>query len=75
MTDAARLSFALVGYGEVGKIFTAALVERRLPRVAAWDILLRDPATAAPMKAHAMRAGVELAGSMAELTASADVII
>jgi 3-hydroxyisobutyrate dehydrogenase-like beta-hydroxyacid dehydrogenase len=75
MTEASRLSIGLVGFGEVGRIFTAALVERKVPWVGAWDVLLRDPATASPMKAHAMRTGVALAGSMAELTASADVII
>jgi len=75
MTDASALSIGLVGYGEVGRIFTAALVERSVRRVGAWDIALRDPATAAPMKAQAMKTGVELAGSMRELTDSAGAII
>ncbi len=69
------LAVGLVGYGEVGKIFTAALVERKLPWIAAWDIALRDPATAAPMRAHAARAAVALVDSMAALTGHAQVII
>lgn len=75
MTDASALSIGLVGYGEVGRIFAAALVERKLRRVLAWDVALRDPESAAPMKAHAMTAGVGLAGSMHELTDAVEVII
>lgn len=74
MTDV-KLSIGLVGYGEVGKILAAALVERELAWVGAWDILLRDATGAAPMKAHAARAGVDAVGSMAALTARADVIV
>jgi 3-hydroxyisobutyrate dehydrogenase-like beta-hydroxyacid dehydrogenase len=70
-----QLSIGLVGYGEVGKILTAALVERKLAWVGAWDILLGDGTAAAPMKAHAARAGVDAVGSMAALTARADVIL
>lgn len=69
------LAVGLVGYGEVGKIFTAALVERKLRWIGAWDIALRDPAPAAPMRAHAARAAVALADSMAALTEHVHVII
>jgi 3-hydroxyisobutyrate dehydrogenase-like beta-hydroxyacid dehydrogenase len=74
-TGAARLAIGLVGYGEVGKILTGALVDRKVAWVGAWDILLRDPATAGPMKAHAARSGVDAVTSMAALTARADVIV
>ncbi|MEO8485042.1 MAG: DUF1932 domain-containing protein [Betaproteobacteria bacterium] len=75
MSDATTLAIGLVGYGEVGKILTAALTERKLAWVGAWDILLRDATSATPMKAHAARAGVDAVGSMAELTARAGVIV
>jgi len=69
------LAFGLVGYGEVGKIFTAALVERKAPWVGAWDVLLRDASAGATMQAHAQSARVTAVESMAALTAQADVII
>jgi len=69
------LAFGLVGYGEVGKIFTAALVERSQPWVGAWDVLLRDADAGPAMKAHAAAAQVEAVASMAALTARADVIV
>ena len=43
MAHPRTLAFGLVGYGEVGKIFTAALVERKAPWVGAWDVLLARP--------------------------------
>ncbi|CAG0961760.1 hypothetical protein BURK1_00751 [Burkholderiales bacterium] len=75
MTQRDRLAIGLVGYGEVGKILASALAERKAGWIGAWDILLADPATAAPMKAHAARAGVDATASMAALTARADVVI
>jgi hypothetical protein len=36
----------LVGYGEVGKILSRALVEQRAAWVGTWDPLVRDPAQA-----------------------------
>jgi 3-hydroxyisobutyrate dehydrogenase-like beta-hydroxyacid dehydrogenase len=75
MSDASQLAIGLVGYGEVGKILAGALVQRKLAWVGAWDILLRDATSAAPMKAHAAHAGVDAVGSMAALTARADVIV
>ena len=75
MAEASRLSIGLVGYGEVGRILTAALAEREVAWVGAWDVLLADPASAAPLKANAATAGVDAVASMAALTARADVII
>ena len=69
------MNVGLVGYGEVGKIFTAALVERKAGWVGAWDLLMRDPAAGPAMKAHAASAGVDAVTSMAALTAKAEVIV
>ena len=69
------MNVGLVGYGEVGKIFTAALVERKVAWVGAWDVLMRDAGAGPAMNAHAARSGVEAVASMAALTAKADVII
>ncbi len=75
MSEGCGLSIGLVGYGEVGKIPTAALVGREVAWVGAWDVLFADPASAAPLKAHAAKAGVDAVASMAALTARADVVI
>ncbi len=75
MSGSNALRVGLVGYGEVGKIFTAALIERELAWVGAWDVLLRDAATAAPMVAHAKATNVTLVDSMAALTGKAEVIV
>ena len=75
MSEGCGLSIGLVGYGEVGKILTAALVGREVAWVGAWDVLFADPASAAPLKAHAAKAGVDAVASMAALTARADVVI
>ena len=75
MSDASGPCIGLVGYGEVGKILTAALVGREVAWVGAWDVLFADPASAAPLKANAATAGVDAVASMAALTARADVVI
>ena len=69
------MNVGLVGYGEVGKIFTSAFVEQDAAWVGAWDVLMRESPAGPAMKAHAAKARVEAVGSMAALTAKADVII
>jgi 3-hydroxyisobutyrate dehydrogenase-like beta-hydroxyacid dehydrogenase len=69
------LRIGLVGYGEVGKILGRALVERKPAWVGTWDRLLRDPAQASAMRAHATAAGVEPTASLAALLERADVVI
>ena len=69
------MNVGLVGYGEVGKIFTSAFVEQNAAWVGAWDVLMRDSSAGPAMKAHATKAGVEAVGSMAVLAAKADVIV
>lgn len=75
MTDRGQLRIGLVGYGEVGKIFGRALVERRVAWVGTWDRLLGEPAQAPAMRAHATGAGVAPMGSFAALLEQAEVVI
>jgi 3-hydroxyisobutyrate dehydrogenase-like beta-hydroxyacid dehydrogenase len=75
MSDPARQSIGLVGYGEVGKILAAALVRRDVAWVGTWDILLPDPASGPAMRAHAAQARVHAASSLADLLERAEVVI
>lgn len=70
-----ELRIGLIGYGEVGKIFAQALRERGVAWVGTYDILLKDPAAAPEMRAHAERAGATALDSMAALLDRADVAI
>jgi len=69
------MRIGLIGYGEVGKIFAQALVQRGAPWVGAYDILLADRATAPPMRAHAERAGIVAVDSAAALLDRAEMVI
>ena len=73
MTDITKLRIALVGYGEVGSIFGAALADAGVARVAAFDILVRDAAWA--LRARSRHGGVHIASSSGEATADADLVI
>lgn len=75
MPAAASLRIGLVGYGEVGKILARALVGRGVDWVGAYDRLLADPTTAAPMRSHAEAAGVAALASLEALLARAEVVI
>ena len=75
MDDRKKLRIGLVGYGEVGKILTAALVERGIAWVGAWDILMRDGTVGPTMREHARSHRVEAMDSLANLLARADVVI
>jgi 3-hydroxyisobutyrate dehydrogenase-like beta-hydroxyacid dehydrogenase len=70
-----RLAIGLVGYGEVGKILGSALAAQGGVTVSAWDVLLRDPASAHAMRTHATGAGIELTQGLAPLLERADVVI
>ncbi|MGB8432680.1 MAG: DUF1932 domain-containing protein, partial [Burkholderiales bacterium] len=65
----------LIGYGEVGKIFAQALIERGAAWVGTYDILLNDAAKAPTMRAHAEQAGVTALDSAAALLDRADAVI
>lgn len=69
------MRIGLIGYGEVGKILAAALVEQGAKWVGCYDRLLGDPLSAGPMEAHAYKAGVQVVPSMAELLAKAELVI
>jgi 3-hydroxyisobutyrate dehydrogenase-like beta-hydroxyacid dehydrogenase len=64
----------MIGYGEVGKVFSAGL-KPRVASVSTWDLKLADPTQAAAMQAHAAAAGVALADSMAQLCEASDLLI
>lgn len=64
----------LVGYGEVGRIFSAGL-KPRVSEVAAWDLKFGDAATAPAQREHAGSAGVRACGSMQELCEASDLVI
>ena len=70
-----RLSVALIGYGEVGRILTRALRERGVAKVAAYDTLLADPKRSAEMKKVAERDLVTLAESPEALLENAELVI
>ncbi|HET8831367.1 MAG TPA: DUF1932 domain-containing protein [Casimicrobiaceae bacterium] len=69
------LDVALVGYGEVGRIFGAALVGAGVAAVKAFDILHRDTSWAAAAEARAANDRVVLASAVAGAVADADLII
>jgi 3-hydroxyisobutyrate dehydrogenase-like beta-hydroxyacid dehydrogenase len=73
--DVSTMQVGLIGYGEVGKIFAKALVDRGVAKVSAFDILLDDPARRTELTAAAERDGVGLAASAAELGHHADLVI
>lgn len=67
------LHLGLIGYGEVGGIFSAGLAQH-FNSVSAWDTKL-DTAEASKLQGKAQAAGVSLAGSMQELCANSNFII
>ena len=73
--EIAALRVALIGYGEVGGIFGAALVGAGVGGVAAFDVKRADAAWTARATARATRDGVALAGSTREAVADADLVI
>ncbi|TAK48980.1 MAG: NAD(P)-dependent oxidoreductase [Xanthobacteraceae bacterium] len=66
---------ALIGYGEVGKIFARDFLAHGARGVAAYDILFEDGTAGAAMIAHARDAGVKAAATPAEATRGADVVV
>ena len=74
-TDVKALRIALIGYGEVGGIFGAALVKRGVAQVTAYDVLLGDASRAAGLRTRADADGVRIADSAAAATAGADLVV
>jgi 3-hydroxyisobutyrate dehydrogenase-like beta-hydroxyacid dehydrogenase len=75
VSDVTALRIALIGYGEVGGIFGAALVKRGVAQVNAYDVLLGDASRAAALRARAVDDGVRIADSAATATEAADLVI
>lgn len=73
MTD--KLNLALIGYGEVGRIFAREFVAGDAAAVATYDILFDDPAEGAARIARAYAAGVRPAKSAADAAAGAEIVI
>nr|WP_139351781.1 NAD(P)-dependent oxidoreductase [Polaromonas sp. A23] len=67
-------NIGMVGYGEVGKIFTAGLKDQ-VANISAWDLKFGAPALREAQLAHAAQAGVAACASMAELCARSDLVI
>ena len=66
----------LVGYGEVGKIFSAGLLGKPgVHQVSAWDLKFADPATREAETGHAIQAGVCVQASLRSLCESSALVI
>jgi 3-hydroxyisobutyrate dehydrogenase-like beta-hydroxyacid dehydrogenase len=68
------LRIGLIGYGEVGRIFTAGL-KPGAAWTGAWDLKFADPAQCGEPLAHAAAAGVVACDSVAALCAEAHLVI
>ncbi|HEY8049092.1 MAG TPA: DUF1932 domain-containing protein [Ramlibacter sp.] len=64
----------VVGYGEVGKVFSSGL-KAHAQHMGAWDLKFAQPATRDAETAHARGAGVDAHGSMRELCEASDFVI
>jgi 3-hydroxyisobutyrate dehydrogenase len=67
---------AFIGYGEVGRTMAQSL-RAAVPElaIAAWDLKLEEPETAAPLRAHAAATGVRLATTAHDAVRGAGVVI
>ncbi len=74
MNDVVRIG--LIGYGEVGKIFSAGLLgQAGVAEVGAWDLKFGRADTREAERAHAAQAGVQTHDSSASLCAASDLLI
>ena len=64
----------MIGYGEVGKIFSAGL-KAKVSDISAWDLKFDAPTLREAQLAHAAQAGVAACACMAELCARSDLLI
>ena len=72
----ARIRLGLIGYGEVGKIFSAGLkAQPGVAAVGAWDLKFAPADTGAVERAHAAAAGVQAHDSAAALCAASALVI
>jgi 3-hydroxyisobutyrate dehydrogenase-like beta-hydroxyacid dehydrogenase len=69
-------SIGLIGYGEVGKVFSAGLkAPSAVERMSAWDRKFVNPASMTAELAHAAQAGVQACTSMQALCQTSELII
>lgn len=73
--DMGALRVALIGYGEVGRIFAAALARAGVQSVTAYDVLVTDAARSQPAQARAREDGVVLCATAAEAVQRAHLVI
>ena len=69
-----ELRIGLIGYGEVGRVFTAGL-KPQAAWTGAWDLKFADAATREPERAHAAQAGIEAQDSAQALCAASQLLI
>ena len=74
-SEIAGLDVALIGYGEVGRIFAAALAKAGVGAVTAFDVLITDAPWAAEARTRARQDGVTLASNTTEAVAKADLVL
>lgn len=70
--EALRIGF--VGYGEVGRAFSAGL-KAAAAWTGAWDLKFADPALSAEATAHAKAHGVQVCNGVADLCAESSLIV
>ncbi|RJP63464.1 MAG: NAD(P)-dependent oxidoreductase [Comamonadaceae bacterium] len=68
-------SVGLVGYGEVGRIFSAGLIAAGVPSVSAWDLKFDGAAARDEALAHAAQHGVHACGGLADLCQRSTLLI
>lgn len=73
--DVATMRIALIGYGEVGGIFGAALAAGGVRDIRAFDILQDDASRGSALRARAARDQVNVASSAGAAAAEADLVI
>jgi 3-hydroxyisobutyrate dehydrogenase-like beta-hydroxyacid dehydrogenase len=72
--DLQRIGF--VGYGEVGKIFSAGLKEQAgIQACSAWDLKFVNDEIGGTERAHAAARGIVAASSMAQLCEASDLVV
>ncbi len=70
-----NLNVGLIGYGEVGKIFSNGLKAKGLSWVGAWDVIFGDAVFGGAQRLHATAHGVEACESASVVSAKATLIM
>ena len=70
-----NLNVGLIGYGEVGKIFSNGLKAKGLAWVGAWDVIFGDAVFGGAQRLHATAHGVEPCESASAVCAKATLIM